>query len=96
MDIINIKYMSESAYLIIAVTSLATAVVTLWVKNDRLHKKYSEQSNENFLKSLEIRKEEATAKVLMAKSNEHLANSIDSFPERILDKMLANGVKKKG
>lgn len=81
--------MNEIAYLVVAVTSLATAVVTLWVKNDRLHKKYSEQANENFLKSINIRAEEAKAK-------EHLAQSIDAFPERIVDKMIANGFKKRG
>lgn len=64
--------MSETAYLIIAVTSLATAVVTLWMKNDRLHKKYAESSNENLLKMTNAVNESA-------RSNEHLANAIDDL-----------------
>lgn len=64
--------MNETAYLIVAVTSLATAVVTLWITNNKLHKRYSEASNENLLKM-------TNAMTDNAKSQEHLANAIDDL-----------------
>lgn len=64
--------MNEAGYLLIAIGSLATAVVTLWVTNNKLHKKYSDQSNENLLKMTD-------AMTNAARSQEHLANAIDDL-----------------
>ena len=44
----------ETAYLITAIVSLATAVVTLWVRNNKISAKYADQQNQNLLKSHEV------------------------------------------
>lgn len=41
--------MGETGYFITAIVSLATAVVTLWVHNNKREKKYNEQNNENLI-----------------------------------------------
>lgn len=71
--------MNETSYLLIAIGSLATAVVTLWVNNNKLHKKYSDASNENLLKMTDAMTENA-------KSNEHLANAIDDLKQFVYRK----------
>lgn len=69
------------AILLATVGTLVGGIVFLYLRGERTHKRHADMTN-GYL-------------VTNAKANEHLANSIDTLPERIVDKMLASGIRNK-
>lgn len=67
----------EENYFITTILTLAGVVTTLALYIRHLHTKYTRDQNENLLKMTD-------AFVKNAHTSEHLANSIDNLPDKIL------------
>lgn len=83
--------MSETAYLIVAIGSLTTAVVTLWFKNERLHKRYHDIANENLVKMTQT----MTDNKRVVEANIHVTNEVKDLLHSVNENILELKFKNK-